>query len=237
MVDRSTFFEAMGLGPVWTLRQQPSLVDAPAPLEDSPSQAIDLSLLRGKVKSCQACGLCKTRQQTVFADGLENGPLMVVGEAPGAEEDSSGLPFVGRAGQLLDRMLHAVGASRARNVYIANVLKCRPPGNRDPEPAEIEQCFPYLAQQIQAVAPQVLLLVGRFAIQTLLNTDHAVGKLRGRVHAVEVGGLSIPAVVTYHPAYLLRRPEEKAKAWDDLLLLKQQAECLRGDLPQSGIPR
>ncbi|HEX4918425.1 MAG TPA: uracil-DNA glycosylase [Limnobacter sp.] len=233
MIDRSTLFDAMGLGPVWTLREANQVTHEHQHGHAPDGESIDLLALRSAVQSCQACGLCTTRKQTVFADGVEHAPLMVVGEAPGADEDASGLPFVGRAGQLLDRMLHAVGASRARNVYIANVLKCRPPGNRDPEPAEIEQCFPYLAQQIQAVSPKVLLLVGRFAIQTLLKTDQAVGKLRGRLHVVEVGSLRIPAVVTYHPAYLLRRSEEKAKAWEDLLLFKQQAECLQGDLPQS----
>ncbi|HEX4843606.1 MAG TPA: uracil-DNA glycosylase [Limnobacter sp.] len=234
MVDRSTLFEAMGLGPVWTLREPPGIATQTPQVESLPGgETIDLSVLRNVVQSCKACNLCTTRKQTVFADGLESAPLMVVGEAPGADEDATGLPFVGRAGQLLDRMLHAVGASRTNNVYIANVLKCRPPGNRDPESSEIEQCFPFLAQQILAVSPKALLLVGRFAIQTLLKTDQAVGKLRGRLHVVEVGALRIPAVVTYHPAYLLRRPEEKAKAWDDLLLLKQQAECLQADLRQS----
>jgi uracil-DNA glycosylase len=147
---------------------------------------------------------------------------MVVGEGPGVEEDATGLPFVGKSGQLLDRMLKAIGASRTNNTYIANVVKCHPPGNRNPEQAEIEQCAPYLVQQIKASGPKVLLLVGRFAIQTLLNTKKPVGELRGTVHRVIVDGLDIPAVVTYHPAYLLRRPEEKQKAWDDLLLLKQQ---------------
>lgn len=228
MVDRSTLFEAMGLGPVWTLRQG----DA-RPTDSTVMGNVDLAELQQQVETCQACGLCKSRQQTVFADGQTNAPLMVVGEAPGAEEDATGLPFVGRAGQLLDRMLLAVGATRSSNTYIANVLKCRPPGNRDPEPSEIEQCLPYLHQQIQQVAPQAILLVGRFAMQALLRTDQAVGKLRGQVHWVELAGLRIPAVATYHPAYLLRRPEEKSKAWDDLLLLKQQVECLQGGLRRS----
>jgi DNA polymerase len=151
---------------------------------------------------------------------------MVGGEAPGADEDIKGLPFVGRAGALLDKMLHAVGASRQKNVYIANVLKCRPPANRNPEAEEIRQCSPYLFQQIAANQPKILLLVGRFAIQTLLNTDKPVGELRGKLHHVTVDGLNIPAVVTYHPAYLLRRPGEKAKVWDDLLLLKQHQSGL-----------
>lgn len=211
VLTKAALFDAMGLGPVWQLKT--------APGEQLPAL---LNNLRSSVANCQACGLCESRTQTVFSDGVPQAPLMVVGEAPGAEEDASGLPFVGRAGQLLDRMLHAVGASRANNVYIANVLKCRPPGNRNPEASEIEKCSPFLVQQIAANNPKILLLVGKFAIQTLLNTNKTVGELRGLVHRVTLNGLNIPAVVTYHPAYLLRRPEEKAKVWDDLLLLKQQ---------------
>lgn len=211
--SKSELFNAMELGPVWELKSAPT-----APSE----KVIDLDSLRTVVANCKRCGLCESRSQTVFADGIPNAPLMVVGEAPGAEEDAKGLPFVGRAGQLLDKVLHAVGASRSSNVYIANVLKCQPPANRNPEVGEIEQCSPYLLQQIEASGPKVLLLVGRFAIQTLLKTNKPVGELRGQVHLVDVNGVNIPAVVTYHPAYLLRRPGEKYKVWDDLLLLKQQ---------------
>ncbi|HEX4856763.1 MAG TPA: uracil-DNA glycosylase [Limnobacter sp.] len=252
---KADLFQAMGLGPVWELKnpqsavipvqeavvtagpalipEQPAAITEPPEVgqKNSPTPATanfvsigtvpSLSELHEQVKNCQACGLCDSRRQVVFADGVEHAPLMVVGEAPGADEDASGLPFVGRAGQLLDRMLKAVGSSRKENVYIANVLKCRPPGNRNPEPAEIEQCAPHLLQQIAASQPKVLLLVGKFAIQTLLQTSKPVGEMRGRIHQVKVGDLEIPAVVSYHPAYLLRRPEEKAKAWDDLLLLKQ----------------
>lgn len=228
--SKADLFEAMGLGPVWELRQSASVAaleqtNVPAESMSPPAHEVNLpslNVLRETVAQCRACGLCETRKQTVFADGVENAPLMVVGEAPGAEEDAKGFPFVGRAGQLLDQMLKAVGASRAENTYIANVLKCRPPANRNPEPEEIEHCKPYLFQQIQANNPKVLLLVGRFAIHTLLKTDKAVSQLRGQVHKVQVNGVDIPAVVTYHPAYLLRKPSEKAKVWDDLLLLKQQ---------------
>ena len=221
--SKSELFDAMGLGPVWELKSTPSIEASVAAVDASPIELLDLDMLRAAVSNCRKCGLCETRTQTVFADGVPKAALMVVGEAPGAEEDAKGLPFVGRAGQLLDRMLHSVGASRLSNVYIANVLKCQPPANRNPEAGEIEQCSPFLMQQIAASQPKVLLLVGRFAIQTLLKTNKPVGELRGQVHQVIVNGLNIPAVVTYHPAYLLRRPSEKFKVWDDLLLLKQLA--------------
>lgn len=224
--SKADFFNAMGIGPVWELKQQDS------PPKAEPRQDVDLSAdlpaslslesLQDMVVACKKCGLCEKRKQTVFADGVPHAPLMVVGEGPGVEEDATGLPFVGKSGQLLDRMLKAIGASRENNTYIANVVKCHPPGNRNPEQSEIDQCSPYLIQQIRASSPKVLLLAGRFAIQTLLNTKKPVGELRGTVHKVTLEGLDIPAVVTYHPAYLLRRPEEKSKAWDDLLLLKQQ---------------
>lgn len=225
--SKADLFNAMGIGPVWELRKQeseskPSTMPSGVAFDGMSTAALTLESLRESVATCKQCGLCKTRKQTVFADGMPHAPLMVVGEGPGVEEDATGLPFVGKSGQLLDRMLKAIGASRTTNTYIANVVKCHPPGNRNPEQAEIEQCSPYLVQQIKASGPKVLLLVGRFAIQTLLNTKKPVGELRGVVQQVSLDGLDIPAVVTYHPAYLLRRPEEKLKAWDDLLLLKQQ---------------
>lgn len=228
--SKAELFRVMGLGPVWELKESASGLPGsdsrvsqsglPSMLQEE--QVLpDLPTLHQQVKNCRACGLCESRRQVVFADGVAHAPLMVVGEAPGADEDASGLPFVGRAGQLLDKMLSAVNCSRQSNVYIANVLKCRPPGNRNPESSEIEQCSPFLLQQIAVNQPKALLLVGKFAIQTLLNTSKPVGEMRGKIHRVKMAGLDLPAVVTYHPAYLLRRPEEKAKAWDDLLLLKQ----------------
>ena len=225
--SKSDLFNAMGIGPVWELRKQeseskPDTMASGVGADAILPASLSLESLQEMVAVCKKCGLCETRKQTVFADGIPHAPLMVVGEGPGVDEDATGRPFVGKSGQLLDRMLKAVGASRTNNTYIANVVKCHPPGNRNPEQAEIDQCSPYLVQQIKASRPQVLLLVGRFAIQTLLNTKKPVGELRGTVHRVIVDGLDIPAVVTYHPAYLLRRPEEKQKAWDDLLLLKQQ---------------
>lgn len=175
--------------------------------------------LEQAVAGCTRCGLCASRRQTVFGTGDRAARLMVVGEAPGAEEDRQGLPFVGRAGQLLNEMLRSVGFAREQ-VYIANVLKCRPPGNRDPEPAEAEQCLPYLRRQIELVAPQALLCVGRIAAQNLLGTAASLGNLRGQV--LSLGGT--PVVVTYHPAYLLRTPGQKRRAWDDLRLVRSLVE-------------
>ena len=150
---------------------------------------------------------------------------MLIGEAPGAEEDRQGQPFVGRAGALLDQILHAAGLDRARDVYVANTLKCRPPGNRNPEPAELAKCEPFLVRQIELVQPQVILAMGRFAVQALLRTDEPIGRLRGRVHRYQ----GVPLIVTYHPAYLLRNLLDKAKAWDDLCLAMDTMEALRRD--------
>ncbi len=174
------------------------------------------------VAGCTRCGLCRSRTQTVFGTGDRAAALMVVGEAPGAEEDRQGLPFVGRAGQLLNAMLRAAGFAREQ-AYIANVLKCRPPKNRDPEPAEAGHCLPYLRRQVELVAPRALLCVGRIAAQNLLGTDASLGSLRGRVHALG----DTPVVVTYHPAYLLRTPAHKRRAWDDLRLARSLLD--RGD--------
>lgn len=187
------------------------------------TEAVDLAqlgwdALQSEVSACTRCGLCKSRRQTVFAAGRPGARWMVIGEAPGAEEDQQGEPFVGQAGKLLDNMLRSVGASRERNVLIANVLKCRPPGNRNPEPVEVAACAPYLMRQIELAQPEFLLLLGKFAASSLLRTEGSIASLRGRTHRVDVGGRSIPAVVSYHPAYLLRQPQEKAKAWADLKL-------------------
>jgi uracil-DNA glycosylase family 4 len=178
--------------------------------------------LRQAVTGCEACGLCKGRRQTVFGVGNEQAQWMLVGEAPGEQEDRQGEPFVGRAGQLLDRMLTAVGLTRAeaepaQQVYIANVIKCRPPGNRNPLPEEVAQCEPYLIRQVQLVQPKVILAMGRFAVQSILRSSEPIGKLRGKVHAYQ----GVPVVVTYHPAYLLRNPADKALAWDDLCLARE----------------
>ena len=159
------------------------------------------------------CALHQTRKRTVFGVGSEQASLMIIGEAPGAREDELGEPFVGPAGQLLDAMLRAIGLDRA-DVYIANILKCRPPRNRDPSAEETDACSVYLDRQIELVAPQLLVAVGRIAGQYLTKTTRSLRELRGRVHSYGVEGR--PLIVTYHPAYLLRSPSEKARAWSDL---------------------
>ena len=175
---------------------------------------MDWNALRATVAGCKLCGLEKTRTQTVFGVGDPDADWMVIGEAPGADEDAQGEPFVGRAGQLLNSMLKAIGLERSQ-VYIANILKCRPPGNRDPKPEEAAHCTPYLERQIELIAPRIILVVGRIAAQNLLQTDTPIGRMRGRLY--HFGPRATPVVVTYHPAYLLRSPGEKRKAWTDLL--------------------
>lgn len=219
---RAHYLNAMGIQ-VWTPRNSPGAVAAdvaappPAPHAASPTVAahdvamLDWTALQQRVSACTACGLHSTRTQTVFGVGNSNAQWMVIGEAPGADEDRQGEPFVGRAGKLLNEMLRAIGLRR-EDVYIANVLKCRPPNNRDPLPAEVAQCEPYLKRQVELLQPKIILAVGRIAAQNLLRTDITIGKLRGRQFSY--GG--IPLVVTYHPAYLLRSPAEKRKAWEDL---------------------
>jgi DNA polymerase len=169
--------------------------------------------LEARVSGCTACGLHEARTNTVFGVGSRQARWVVIGEAPGADEDRQGEPFVGRAGKLLNEMLRACGLQR-EDVYIANILKCRPPRNRDPRPEEVAQCEPYLRRQLELIKPELILAVGRIAAQNLLETTTPIGKLRGRVH--QFGVPSIPLVVTYHPAYLLRSPLEKRRAWRDL---------------------
>lgn len=173
--------------------------------------------LRDTALACTRCGLAEGRTQVVFSDGVPDARVVVLGEAPGAHEDRTGLPFVGAAGKMLDLMLASVDLSRARNAYICNVLKCRPPGNRNPLPEEIEACTPYLRRQLELVSPEVLLAVGTFAAQWLTGRSETLGKLRGEVHSY--GG--VPVVVTYHPAALLRNPGWTRAAWDDLQLLRR----------------
>ena len=178
---------------------------------------LDWPALRSAVAACTACSLCQSRQQTVFGSGHLRAHCMIVGEAPGEQEDAQGEPFVGESGQLLDRMLAALGLSRqpgepAHQVFIANTLKCRPPRNRNPSPEELAHCQPFLLRQVALVQPRVILAMGRFAVQSLLGSDAPISKLRGQVHDWQ----GLPLVVTYHPAYLLRQPQAKADAWDDL---------------------
>ena len=179
---------------------------------------MDWTALRETVSDCRICPLHQSRTQTVFGVGDQNADWMIIGEAPGAEEDRRGEPFVGRAGQLLDEMLRAVGLNRD-TVFIANVLKCRPPNNRDPEAAEASACRPYLSRQIQLLAPKLILAVGRVAAQQLLHSTVPVGRLRGTEHVLEQE--QVPLIVTYHPAYLLRSPTQKSKVWDDLKLARE----------------
>jgi DNA polymerase len=183
---------------------------------------MDWTDLTAAVKGCTICGLRAGCTQTVFGVGESQAKWFVVGEAPGAEEDRQGEPFVGRAGQLLNSMIGAIGLKREQ-VYIANILKCRPPNNRDPKPEEAELCRPYLERQLALVKPQIILAVGRIAAQNLLHTDTTIGRLRGTVHKLG----ETPVVVTYHPAYLLRSPSEKRKAWDDLKLAMKVAREVR----------
>jgi DNA polymerase len=196
--SRLQYLDALGID-TWVPR-----VDASA----------DWQLLQDEVSACVKCGLAATRTRTVFGVGNPHADWLVIGEAPGAEEDRQGKPFVGAAGKLLDAMLQAIGLSREQNVFITNMLKCRPPGNRDPKAEEIAACLPYLMRQIAAIKPKLILAVGRIAAQSLLATDVPLGRLRGRVH--RFGPLSTALIVTYHPAYLLRSPAEKRKAWEDL---------------------
>jgi uracil-DNA glycosylase len=198
---------------------------APAPGGEAASEIaaqvahMDWPALQQAVVGCTACGLCQSRRQTVFGIGHVRAHWMVVGEAPGEQEDLAGEPFVGKSGLLLDNMLRAVGLTRQpappeQQVYIANTIKCRPPGNRNPQPEELAHCEPFLARQVALVQPRIILAMGRFAVQSLLRSAEPIGRLRGRVHDFQ----GVPLVVTYHPAYLLRSPEEKARAWDDLCL-------------------
>ena len=174
-------------------------------------QVIDWTSLKQQVSQCTACGLHQTRTQTVFGIGNAHASWMAIGEAPGAHEDRQGEPFVGRAGLLLDEMFRALGLKR-EEVFIANILKCRPPNNRDPKPEEVDACETFLKQQVNYIKPKLILAVGRVAAQNLLKTDTPIGKLRGKLHRYR----DIPVVVLYHPAYLLRSPLEKRRAWDDL---------------------
>jgi DNA polymerase len=187
------------------------------PLADG-VERMDWAALQETAAACQACDLCAQRKKSVFGVGDVQANWMVIGEAPGEEEDAQGEPFVGQSGQLLDNMLKAVGLSRKAQgdagVYIANAIKCRPPGNHNPSAQELATCAPYLARQVALVQPKIILLMGRFAVQSVLQTTEPLGKLRGQVHTHQ----GVPVVVTYHPAYLLRNPADKAKAWADLVL-------------------
>ena len=203
---------------------------APASVTESGQRQADVAAmgwdaLRDAVAACTACRLCEKRKQTVFGAGSTQAQWLIVGEAPGEQEDLAGEPFVGKSGQLLDSMLRAIGLTRGdaapqRQVYIANTVKCRPPGNRNPAPDELALCEPFLIRQLALLKPRIIVAMGRFAVQSLLRSDEPVGRLRGRVHRYQ----GVPLIVTYHPAYLLRNPEDKARAWDDLCLAVETAK-------------
>lgn len=225
---RRAYLDALGID-VWRLRGADSAAagqeaDADAPPDEVGDTAeLDWTALRERVAACTRCELHKSRTQTVFGVGNQDADWLVIGEAPGSEEDRRGEPFVGRAGKLLDEMLRAVKLGRD-SVYIANILKCRPPGNRDPHADEAASCRAYLDRQIALIRPKLILAVGRVAAQQLLETDAPLGRLRGKPHHLE--RYALPVVVTYHPAYLLRTPLQKRKAWADL--------CLARDLLDGG---
>ena len=201
---------------VYKLRTVDQVKDKPSNCVE-PEPTPELSKLQQQVCVCERCQLHQSRTQTVFGVGNPNAKVMFVGEAPGRDEDLQGEPFVGRAGQLLNLMLMALGWKR-EDVYIANILKCRPPNNRNPEATEVVQCEPYLIQQIELIKPQLLVALGRIAAQNLLATNSSISRLRGQKHLYQKG--NIPLVVTYHPAYLLRNPIDKAKSWQDLLFIR-----------------
>jgi len=242
MATRDDVLDELNLLPRWQLRAQARVApaaDVPAPTATTPAPddvatvarvapavvhdarasriaGLAWDALAADVEACTACGLCRTRHKSVPGVGDTKADWLFVGEAPGAEEDARGEPFVGQAGRLLDSMLAAIGLSRADNVYIANVLKCRPPNNRNPEPAEADACRPYLERQIALLQPKLIVALGKSAAGLLLGTDATIASLRGRVHDYR----GVPLVVTYHPAYLLRTLPDKAKAWEDLLLAR-----------------
>lgn len=242
MADRTTrlhYLKAMGID-AWISRN-------PAPSEASPaseptipspstnstdpepqpssalSEAEEWELLQSEVAQCRKCSLCENRTQTVFGCGNRHAEWMIIGEAPGQQEDLQGQPFVGNAGLLLTEMLRAIGLSR-EEVYIANILKCRPPGNRDPKPEEVSSCRNYLKRQLDLIRPKIILAVGRIAAQTLLETEEPLSRLRGKIHSLN----GVPLVVVYHPAYLLRNLPDKKKAWLDLQFALQTYRNIKG---------
>ena len=226
--------EEMGLAPVWHLRGAPEAVEeAPvtghrSPVTDSDDRRATIMRmewpeLKARVAGCTDCPLHATRKKTVFGVGDEAAEWLFVGEGPGADEDAQGEPFVGQAGKLLDNMLAAISLKRGANVYIANILKCRPPGNRNPEPHEALQCEPYLHRQIELIRPKLIIALGRVAAANLLASEASVASMRGKIHRYR----GIPLIVTYHPAYLLRNLTDKAKAWEDLLFAVRTMEVLR----------
>jgi len=251
-LTREDMLRELELLPVWQRREvvqaEPAIpVMAPAATEPVAMQApepdlppLTVSLGQGRreaimqmdwqtlqecVANCEACNLSKTRTQTVFGVGDPNAEWLIVGEAPGAEEDRKGEPFVGQAGKLLDNMLAAIKLKRGQNVYIANVLKCRPPENRDPQGEEVMQCDPFLKRQVELIKPKLIIALGKFAAQSLLNSDSTIASMRGKLHDYH----GVPVIVTYHPAYLLRNLPDKAKAWEDLCFAVKTMQALQSE--------
>ncbi len=246
---RAFVLKELGLSPVWVRRgsKSPATSDpesnarTDSPTEAKPQRqahpvavvatgdraaqiaAMDWAQLRASAAACTACALHKTRKQAVFGVGDEKAEWLFVGEGPGAEEDERGEPFVGQAGRLLDNMLAAIQLKRGANVYIANVVKCRPPGNRNPEPGEAQACEPYLTRQIELIRPKLIVALGKVAAQNLLGVEATLGSLRGRVHDYR----GTPLIVTYHPAYLLRSLTEKSKSWEDLCFAVDTMQALK----------
>jgi DNA polymerase len=241
MATREDLMLELGLTPTWRLRggaaalpaasecAAPALLGPKSPAAPRSSQSVDDGSRNARiaalswndfaadVDACTACGLCRTRHKSVPGVGVADAEWLFIGEAPGAEEDARGEPFVGPAGRLLDNMLAALGLARERNVYIANVLKCRPPNNRTPEPGETEACRPYLERQVELIRPKLIVALGKSAASLLLGTDATIASLRGRQHRYR----GVPLIVTYHPAYLLRNLPDKAKAWEDMVLARR----------------
>ena len=243
MSRRDLVLNELGLSPLWVRRDglqaaaSAAAVDRvteqkePAPrVESAPPadragqiRAMDWAQLESSASACKACVLHKARKQAVLGVGDENAEWLFVGEGPGAEEDERGEPFVGQAGKLLDNMLAAIALQRGKNVYIANIVKCRPPGNRNPEPAEAHACEPYLDRQIELIRPRLIVALGKVAAQNLLGSETTVASLRGRVHRYR----GTPLIVTYHPAYLLRNLVDKAKSWEDLCFAVETMTALK----------
>jgi len=226
---QAAYLDAMGIQRWHSQSNAQAAVSIQPEAIDTPQAAVlpvatDWDSLREQVLTCTQCELHKTRTQAVFGVGNPHAELLIIGEAPGADEDRQGEPFVGRAGQLLNEMLPAIGLKRS-DVYIANILKCRPPNNRDPKPEEAAACVGYLQQQIALIKPKLILALGRIAAQRLLKTDTPLARLRHTVHAMPV--TQIPFIVTYHPAYLLRSPADKRKAWQDLLFVRKTIESIK----------
>jgi len=254
MATREDVLVELGLTPTWrrrgTVAALPAAIEReapgvpalrepafrPGPAQEGGTRSARIASLSwddfaADVDACNACGLCRTRHKSVPGVGVADAEWLFVGEAPGAEEDARGEPFVGQAGRLLDNMLAALGLARGRNVYIANVLKCRPPNNRTPEPGEADACRPYLERQVELIRPKLIVALGKSAASLLLGTDATIASLRGRVHQYR----GVPLIVTYHPAYLLRNLPDKAKAWEDMVLARRTVAASDGRIIASEI--